>query len=274
MILHIAHGEQWRAALLSGTDGCIVPDEAPFIHCSTGRQVRAPWRALYARSPDLVMLLIDEGAVDAPVRYEAAIAGEDAFPHVYGPVPLAAVTAAEPMELGMAAALALPPRITRLLVAARGDTPPGIDEWRHLEYTVSTDRTRIDMDCVHAFLSRDAYWSTGIPRDVLETALDNSLCFGLYTPAGDQAGFCRVVTDRATYGYLADVFVLPEHRALGLGLWLVQCAVDHPELAGLRSWQLGTRDAHAIYARLGWSAADPARWMARTVAPSDIYGER
>jgi uncharacterized protein (DUF952 family) len=266
MILHVAPGEMWRTALTSGHY-----DSSPFVHCSTGRQVRIPWRTLYATTDDLILLLIDDGAIDAPVRYEAAVAGEEAFPHVYGPIPVQAVVAAEPIEPWMASALALPPRITRLLVAARGDDPPGVDEWHHLEYTVSTDRTRIDIDTVFRFLSRDAYWSTGIPRDVVEIALNNSLCFGLYSPAGDQAGFCRVVTDRATYGYLADVFVLPDHRDLGLGLWLVQCAVDHPELAGLRSWQLGTRDAHGIYERLGWRAADPARWMARTVAPSDIY---
>jgi uncharacterized protein (DUF952 family) len=267
MILHIARGETWRTALSTGTY-----ESPPFIHCSTGRQVRIPWRALFATQEDLVLLLIDETAIDAPVRYEAAKAGEEAFPHVYGPIPASAVVGAEALEPGMATALALPPRITRLIAVARGDGPPGVDEWRHLEYTVSTDRTRIDMDCVYRFLSRDAYWSTGIPRDVVERALGNSLCFGLYTPAGDQAGFSRVVTDYATYGYLADVFVLPEHRALGLGLWLVQCVVDHPGLAGLRSWQLGTRDAHGIYERLGWHAADPARWMARSVAASDIYG--
>lgn len=105
---------------------------------------------------------------------------------------------------------------------------------------------------------------------MLEIAFANSLCFGLYAPDGAQAGFCRVVTDRATYGYLADVFVLSGHR--GQGLWLVQCAVDHPELAGLRSWQLATRDAHEMYAKLGWRRSDPDRWMTRSVAASDIYG--
>jgi uncharacterized protein (DUF952 family) len=266
MILHIARGDAWRAAQSSG-----VYESAPFIHCSTGRQVRIPWRTLYADAEDLILLLIDEDAVDAELHYEATVAGEEAFPHVYGAIPVSAVVAAEPLEPGMATALALPARITRLIAAARGSSPPGVDEWRHLEYTVSTDRTRIDVNTVYEFLSREAYWSTGIPRDVMETALRNSLCFGLYTPAGDLAGFCRVVTDYATYGYLADVFVLREHRGLGLGLWLVQCVVDHPGLAGLRSWQLGTRDAHGIYERLGWKAADPGRWMARTVAPSDIY---
>jgi uncharacterized protein (DUF952 family) len=225
MILHVARGDRWRGALVSATYDCIVVDGARFIHCSTGRQVRTPWRTLYADAADLVLLLIDEHAVDAPVRYEAAAAGEDAFPHVYGPIPVAAVVAAEPFTPEMATANALPPRIARMLMAARGDSPPGIDEWRHLGYAVSTDRARIDMDRVYGFL-RAAYWSKGIPRDVLETALSNSLCFGLYAGDGTQAGFCRVVTDRATYGYLADVFVLPEHRGRGLGQWLIQCAVD------------------------------------------------
>lgn len=159
--------------------------------------MRTPWRTLYADAADLVLLLIDERAIDAPVRYEAAAAGEDAFPHVYGPIPVAAVVAAEPLTPGMATANALSPRIARMLMAARGDGPPGIDEWRHLGYAVSTDRARIDMDRVYGFL-REAYWSKGIPRDVLETAFSNSLCFGLYAGDGTQVGFCRVVTDRAT----------------------------------------------------------------------------
>src|ERR1700683_4251944 len=209
MILHIARGEAWRAALIAG-----VYESPPFIHCSTGRQVRIPWRIMFATTEDLVLLLIDEHVIDAPVHYETAIAGEEAFPHVYGSLPVDAVVSAEPIAPHMATALALPPRITHLLAAARGDSPPGVDEWHHLEYTVSTNRSLIDMDCVHGFLSRDAYWSTGIPRDVMEMALGNSLCFGLSSPSGDQAGFCRVVTDHATYGYLADVFVLPEHRGL------------------------------------------------------------
>lgn len=271
MILHIADGDAWRAALASGSYGTLVAGTEQFIHCSTGRQVRTPWRTLFATAEDLVMLLVDESAVDAPVRYEAAVAGEDPFPHVYGPLPVRAVVAAEPIEPGMATALSLPPRIARLLAAARGDSPPGIDEWRHIEYTVSTDRTRLDLDSLHGFLG-DAYWSTGIPRDVLEKALANSLCFGLYSPSGDQAGFCRLVTDHATFAYLGDVFVLPEHRRLGLGLWLVQCAVEHPDLAGLRSWYLATRDAHEIYERFGWRRADPARSMTRSVAALDIYG--
>jgi uncharacterized protein (DUF952 family) len=200
MILHIADGVAWRAASISGVYDGGLAGGAPFIHCSTGRQVRTPWRTLFAESTDLVLVLIDDTAVQPLIRYEAVSPGEDAFPHVYGPIPLIAVVATELLEPGMATATALPPRIARLLVAARGDGADGIDEWQHLGFTVSTDRTRVDIDRVHAFLSHDAYWSTGIPRHVLEIALANSLCFGLYGPDGAQAGFCRMVTDRATYG--------------------------------------------------------------------------
>ena len=242
----------------------------PFIHCSTGRQVRIPWRTLLSTQDDLVMLLIDESVIDAPVRYEARRRRGCLPPRVRTDSGAGVVTA-EPLEPGMATAVA-----SRR--ASRGSSPRPAATAHPVSTSGGTSGTpcrriaRASSQSVHGYLSRDAYWSTGIPRDVLERALSNSLCFGLYTPDGDQAGFCRVVTDHATYGYLADVFVLPEHRGLGLGLWLVQCAVDHPELAGLRSWQLGTRDAHGIYERLGWRAADPARWMSRSVAASDIYG--
>jgi uncharacterized protein (DUF952 family)/GNAT superfamily N-acetyltransferase len=271
VILHIASGASWRAAVSRGVYD-IPTDGDPFIHCSTGRQIRTPWRTFYAETPDLMMLLIDETMLEAPLRYEAMDAGEDAFPHVYGPIPVGAVVAVEPISPGMATALSLPAPMARLIAAAHGNSQSGIDEWRHLHYTVSTDRARLHQDALYRFLSGEAYWSKGIPRDVLERAHANSLCFGLYAPGGEQAGFCRVVTDRATYGYLADVFVVPAHRGRGLGVWIVQCAVDHPELCGLRSWQLGTRDAQAMYERFGWRAADPGRWMARTVTPADIYG--
>lgn len=270
MILHIASGATWRAATTRGVYDSRTDGEA-FIHCSTGRQVRTPWRTLYAETPNLVMLLIDETLLEAPLRYEAVDTGEDAFPHVYGPIPVGAIVQEEPILPGMATALSLPAAMARLIAAARGNSPPGVDEWRHLDYIVSTDRSRFDRDLLYRFLSGEAYWSKGIPRDVLERAHANSLCFGLYAPSGEQAGFCRVVTDHATYGYLADVFVVPAHRGRELGVWIVQCAVDHPELCGLRSWQLGTRDAHSVYERFGWRAADPGRWMARTVTPADIY---
>jgi GNAT superfamily N-acetyltransferase len=119
-------------------------------------------------------------------------------------------------------------------------------------YEISTDRARLDLDAIHRFLSEDAYWSPGVEREVVERALANSLCFGLHAPDGAQAGFARAVTDRATFAYLGDVFVLPAHRGRGLGVWLVQTVLAHPDLQGLRRIELATADAHELYARFGF----------------------
>ena len=120
-------------------------------------------------------------------------------------------------------------------------------------YVVSTDPARLDMDAIHAFL-RTSYWSPNVPREVVERAVRHSIPFGLHARGGALAGFARVVSDRATFAYLADVFILPEHRGHGLGLWLVETLVAHPDLVGLR-WLLHTRDAHALYARAGFQPA-------------------
>ena len=120
-------------------------------------------------------------------------------------------------------------------------------------YVVSTDPALVDVDVVHGFL-RTAYWSTGIPRATVERSLEHSLPFGLYAPGGEQCGFARVVSDRATFAFLGDVFVLPEHRGRALGVWLVECVLEHPELQGLRKWHLATADAHELYRRFGFAA--------------------
>ncbi|MDQ6607794.1 MAG: GNAT family N-acetyltransferase [Actinomycetota bacterium] len=134
-------------------------------------------------------------------------------------------------------------------------------EWCNRDYEISTDPTRIDRAAVWGFL-RTSYWSPGIERPVVERAIDNSLPFGLYAADGAQAGFARAVTDRARFAWLADVFVLAPHRGRGLGVWLVQTVLDHPDLRGLR-WVLGTADAHGLYERFGFHTADPARMMER-----------
>jgi GNAT superfamily N-acetyltransferase len=118
-------------------------------------------------------------------------------------------------------------------------------------YEVSTDPARLDVERIHRFLS-GAYWSPGIPRDVVERAIANSLPFGLYAPSGEQAGFVRTISDRATYAYLADVYVEVEHRGQGLGKFLISCVLEHPELQALRRWALATADAHALYERYGF----------------------
>ena len=127
-------------------------------------------------------------------------------------------------------------------------------------FTVSTDPARLDVDAVHAFLTT-SYWAEGIPRETVERALRNSLCFGLYE--GDrQTGLARVVTDGATFGYLCDVYVLPELRGRRLGTWLMECVMAHPDLQGLRRFFLVTRDAHEVYRPFGFTEIrSPERHM-------------
>jgi GNAT superfamily N-acetyltransferase len=134
-------------------------------------------------------------------------------------------------------------------------------EVRHGDYLISSDPTLIDLDAVHDYLSRESYWAEGISRERCEIALRNSIPFGLFTD-GKQVGYARAITDRATFAYLADVYVLEPHRGRGLGKLLVDSALTHPELAHLRRWMLGTRDAHGLYARSGFvPLEEPARWM-------------
>ena len=135
-------------------------------------------------------------------------------------------------------------------------------EWTRDGHTVSTDPARLDRDLVHGFLTT-SYWSEGIPREVVDRSIDHSLPFGLYD-AARQVGFARVITDRATFAYLGDVFVLPEARGRKLGEFLVECVVTHPELQNLRRWVLLTRDAHGLYRKFGFTEmAKPERSMER-----------
>jgi GNAT superfamily N-acetyltransferase len=151
----------------------------------------------------------------------------------------------------------------RSLVRMRRDRDDG--------YVVSTDLERLDVDVIHGFL-RTAYWSAGIPRATVERALAHSIPFGLYEPGGSQCGFARVVSDRATFAYLGDVFVLPEHQGRGLGVWLVECVLAHPELQGLRKWHLATADAHELYRRFGFHPPrSPEAQMFVERAPSELY---
>ena len=126
-----------------------------------------------------------------------------------------------------------------------------IEHQRDDGFVVSTEHARLDLDAIHAFLVT-AYWSRDIARERMERAIANSIPFGLYAPDGAQAGFARVLTDRAVFGYLGDVFVLEQHRGRGLGAWLVECVMAHPDLQTLRRFHLGTADAHGLYAKFGF----------------------
>ena len=146
-----------------------------------------------------------------------------------------------------------------------GDAPV---EWSRGEYTISTDRSRIDVAAVHAFLTQ-TYWSPGIPESVVRRAIAGSIAFGIYH-GREQVGFARVITDRATYAYLSDVYVLEAHRGRGLATWLMEVVMSHPELQGLRRFALSTRDAHALYAQFGFEVvANPERQM--EIMRRDIY---
>lgn len=118
-------------------------------------------------------------------------------------------------------------------------------------FTISTDKQRLDIAAIHAFLA-SSYWAQGIPAELVAKSVSGSLCFGLYDPSGAQTGFARVVTDGATFAYLCDVYVLERARGQGLGVWLVDTVMRHPDLAGLRRSVLVTRDAHSLYARFGF----------------------
>ena len=135
------------------------------------------------------------------------------------------------------------------------------------QYVISTDARHVDRDLVWRFLHDEAYWSAGVPRNIVERAIDGSIFFSAFD--GDpgrgapQVAFARVVTDRATFAWLCDVFVVAEHRGKGVGRQLMDAVMSHPDLHGLRNFLLATRGAHGLYARYGFvPLAEPARWMA------------
>jgi GNAT superfamily N-acetyltransferase len=136
------------------------------------------------------------------------------------------------------------------------------EEWRRGEYVISTDPSMLDLDVVHGFLQR-SYWASERPLETIKRSVEGSLNFGLYR-ANDQrqVGFARVVTDFATFAWLCDVFVDEAHRGQGLGVWLMETVVEHPELRCMRLWMLGTRDAHGLYEKIGFTPLSaPEKWM-------------
>jgi GNAT superfamily N-acetyltransferase len=133
-------------------------------------------------------------------------------------------------------------------------------DWQQGEYTITTDKSRIDINAVHHFLT-NAYLAAGIPKETVERSISGALCFSILH--GDkQVGFARIITDEATFAYLADVFVLEEFRGKGLSKWLMQTIINYPTLQGLRRFMLATRDAHSLYAQYGFTPLNNVdRWM-------------
>jgi len=141
-------------------------------------------------------------------------------------------------------------------------------EWQRGEFAISTDRDRIDVESVHRFLS-ESYWAAGVPIEIVRRSIQNSLCFGIYSD-DLQVGFARVITDYATFAYIADVYVLAEYRGQGLAKWLIDLIRAHPDLQGMRRWLLVTRDAHGLYSRAGFRPLEnPSGWM--EIRDHDVY---
>jgi GNAT superfamily N-acetyltransferase len=141
-------------------------------------------------------------------------------------------------------------------------------EWNRGSFTISDDPARLDLGVVHDYLTH-SYWSAGIPLDTVRRSIAHSLAFGIYRDTR-QVGFARVITDRATFAYLADVFVLEAERRQGLARWLMEVVMGHPELQDLRRWMLVTRDAHALYAKFGFERPANAENLMQIVVPG-IY---
>ncbi|MFZ1281903.1 MAG: GNAT family N-acetyltransferase [Ignavibacteriaceae bacterium] len=129
------------------------------------------------------------------------------------------------------------------------------------DHCISTNRAKLDVNAIHNFLSTQSYWCQNIPIQTVIKSIDNSLNFGLYYK-DKQIGYARIISDFSTMAYLADVYVLPEHRGKGLSKWMMQVIMSHPELQGLRRWMLLTADAHGLYKQFGWKEiANPDRYM-------------
>ena len=142
-------------------------------------------------------------------------------------------------------------------------------EWEQGEYTITTNKSRIDINAVHRFLTHSSYWAAGISQETVERSINGSLCFSMLQ--GDkQVGFARVITDEATFAYLADVFVLDEYRGKGLSKWLMQTIINYPTLQRLRRFMLSTKDAHRLYAQFGFKPLNNVeRWM--IIHKPDVY---
>jgi len=150
--------------------------------------------------------------------------------------------------------------------------PDTVMESRRGEFSISTDRARLDLDVIHGFLT-NCYWAKGIPREVVARSIEHSLCFGIYDCSGAQVGCARVISDFATIAYIGDVFVLDTYRGRGLGKWLMECITQHPALQNLRRWILTTRDAHGLYSQVGFTPVkSPERYM--ELHRPDVYEVR
>jgi GNAT superfamily N-acetyltransferase len=132
--------------------------------------------------------------------------------------------------------------------------------WHKDDFTITTDKSKMDIDIIHGYLSR-SYWAQDVPRATVQKSIEGSLSFAVFH-GSHQVGFARVITDKATFGYLSDVFILEEYRGKGLSKWLMEIILGHPELQNFRRFLLSTRDAHGLYRQYGFKdLVSPENWM-------------
>lgn len=137
-------------------------------------------------------------------------------------------------------------------------------------YLISTDKSKLDINSIFDYLSNRSYWAAGVPMEKVKRAIENSICYGVYDSSGKQAGFARVVTDKATIAYIGDLFIFEEYRKQGLSKWLMECILKHPELQGFRRWILLTKDAHGLYKQYGFNEPEePSTYM--ELRKKDVY---
>jgi N-acetylglutamate synthase-like GNAT family acetyltransferase len=135
-------------------------------------------------------------------------------------------------------------------------------------FVISTEKEKMDIDLIHSFLTR-SYWAEGISKEIIKRSIEGSLCFGVFEN-NKQAGFARMITDKATFAYLADVFIIEEYRGLGLSKMLMEVIMSHPDLQGLRRMILATKDAHGLYKQFGFTPLiNVDRWM--HILDPDVY---
>ena len=135
-------------------------------------------------------------------------------------------------------------------------------------FTISTEKEKLDIDVIHSFLNR-TYWAEGISKEIIRRSIEGSLCFGVFEN-DKQVGFARMITDKATFAYLADVFIIEEYRGRGLSKWLMEVIMSHPDLQGLRRMILATKDAHGLYKQFGFTPLiNVDRWM--QILDQDVY---
>jgi nitroimidazol reductase NimA-like FMN-containing flavoprotein (pyridoxamine 5'-phosphate oxidase superfamily)/GNAT superfamily N-acetyltransferase len=263
------HSMNYRCVVLYGSGTEVTDPEEKLVALAALVDKAAPGRTRETRAPtpgELASTLVVRFPIDE------ASAKVRSGPPLDSPEQLADDSWAGVLPLRLAA---LPSKDDPQLRAGIGPStiveerartlPPGAEALYERErdgLTVSTDPRRVDFAFVSKFLSEDSYWARGMEVQHHRLALGHSLNFGLYS-GREQVGFARVMTDYGRFALLADVFVVPAARGKGLGKWLVSCVLEHPELAKVPRWLLGTADAHGLYERFGFVRAEPGRYMVR-----------